>query len=132
MYAHKVSLDNTSKILTHRRGVGAYTTTHCSKCSSMRISSVFQTELKIGVVELDSHADTYGVNDMARILEYKDQVADVSGFANSMQPLQNIPIVKAALAYDHPDTGVVIVLIINQVLYFGNQLDQTSFNPNQI
>jgi hypothetical protein len=98
----------------------------------MRISSVFQTELKIGVVELDSHADTYGVNDMARILEYKDQVADVSGFANSMQPLQNIPIVKAALAYDHPDTGVVIVLIINQVLYFGNQLDQTSFNPNQI
>jgi len=71
--------------------------------------------------ELDPHADTCGVNHIAKILEYTDQVAEVSEFANSMQPLQNIPIVKVALAYDHPDTGEVFILILNQAIYFGDQ-----------
>jgi hypothetical protein len=81
--------------------------------------------------ELDSHADTCGINNTARILEYTNQAAEVSGLANSMEPIQNIPIVKAALAYDHPETGEVIVLIINQALYFGEQLYQILLNPNQ-
>jgi hypothetical protein len=74
-----------------------------------------------GRAELDPHADTCGVNHIAKILEYTDQVAEVSEFANSMQPLQNIPIVKVALAYDHPDTGEVFILILNQAIYFGDQ-----------
>jgi hypothetical protein len=73
--------------------------------------------------ELDLHTDTCGVNNIAKILEYTYQVAEVSGFANSM---------KAALAYDHPDTGEVLILILNQALYFGDQLDQNLLNPNQL
>jgi hypothetical protein len=69
---------------------------------------------------------------MLQLLEYTDQVAVVSGFANSMQSLKNVPIVKAALSYDHPETGEVIVLIINQAIYFGDQLDEILLNPNQI
>jgi hypothetical protein len=56
---------------------------------------------------LDSHADTCGVKNTAWILEYTNQVAEVSGYANSMEPIQNVPIVKAALAYNHPETGEV-------------------------
>jgi hypothetical protein len=67
---------------------------------------------------------------MARIIEYNNQVTEVSGFANSMQTLKEVPIVKAALVYDHPETGEVAVLIINQALYFGDELDQVLLNPN--
>jgi hypothetical protein len=83
-------------------------------------------------VELDSHADTCGVNHVAKVLEIYGQVAQVSGFAESMTPLQDIPIVKAALAYDMPETGEVIVLIINQALYFGDALSNVLLNPNQL
>jgi hypothetical protein len=49
-----------------------------------------------------------------------------------MAPMTDIPIVKAALAYDIPDTGKVIVLIINQALYFGDSLSHVLLNPNQM
>lgn len=68
----------------------------------------------IGRAELDSPADTWGVNLLARILEYMGQVAEVISLANTMQSLQDIPIVKATLAYNHMGTGEVIILIINQ------------------
>jgi hypothetical protein len=70
--------------------------------------------------ELDSHADTCGLNNVARILEFHGQVADVSGFSNAMQSLHDIPIVKDAVAYDDHETGEVIVLVFNQALYFGD------------
>jgi hypothetical protein len=56
----------------------------------------------------------------------------VSGFADTMAPMKDIPIVKAALAYDLPDTGEVVILIINQALYFGDHLSNILLNPNQM
>ena len=82
--------------------------------------------------ELDSHADTCGINHIARVLEISGQVAEVSGFSNAMDSLQDIPIVKAAVAYDHPETGEVIILVINQALYFGDKLTHILLNPNQL
>lgn len=63
-------------------------------------------------------------------MEYTNQVAEVSVFAYSLEPLKNIPIVKAAVAYDDPDSGEMIILIINQALYDGDQLDEVLLNPN--
>jgi hypothetical protein len=36
------------------------------------------------------------------------------------------------MAYDHPEMREVIAIIINQALYFGDQLDEILLNPNQI
>jgi len=58
------------------------------------------------------------------------QVDEVSGFFNSLEVLQDIPIVKAAVAYDDPNTGETYVIIINQALYFGEQLTHILLNPN--
>jgi hypothetical protein len=82
--------------------------------------------------ELDSHADTCGLNNVARILEFHGQVVEVSGFSNAMHPLQDIPIVKGAVAYDDHETGEVIVLVFNQALYFGDKLSHILLNPNQM
>jgi hypothetical protein len=59
-------------------------------------------------------------------------VAQVSGFADSMALMKDIPIVKAALVYDIPETGEVVILIINQALYFGKHLSHVLLNPNQM
>ncbi len=80
--------------------------------------------------ELDSQANTCGVNDVARILEYSGQVVKVSGFANNMEVLQDIPIVKAALAFDDPETNETLIIILNQALYFAEKVSHVLLNPD--
>ncbi|MFN9957217.1 MAG: hypothetical protein ACK55I_29285, partial [bacterium] len=58
----------------------------------------------------------------ARIIEYTGQTVEVSGFSTSMDSIKNVPIVKAALAYDDPSTGETLILVLNQTLYFGDHL----------
>ena len=129
----QVTLDNVSQAFNRRR-INAYVTVERSIAPRREILSVSQSndEIRQCRVELDSHADTCGVNNVARILEFHGQVAQVSGFSDSMTPMKDIPIVKAALAYDIPDTGEVVILIINQALYFDNNLSHILLNPNQM
>ena len=114
-----------------RRGIIAYTVMSRRRAINQIIAKMF-AEVKQCNAELDSHTNTCGVNEVARILEYPGQVAEVSGFANSLEPLKNVPVVKAAVAIDNPETGDSAVLVINQALYFGDQLDNVLLNPNQM
>ena len=82
--------------------------------------------------ELNSHADTCGVGSTARVIEYTGQTVEVSGFATSMDSIKNVPVVKAALAYNDPSTGETIILVLNQTLYFGDDLPHVLLNPNQL
>ncbi len=78
-------------------------------CSSTRnLASISQNEVQEILccrTELDSHADTCSVNNVAKVLENTGHVAKVSSFSGAMGTLQDIPIVKAALAYDNPDNN---------------------------
>jgi hypothetical protein len=125
----RVNLDNISQLITRRQNTSAFTTISKKDNTRVNISQMQQITESLGRAEF---ANMCGVNEVARILEYTNQVVEVTGFANSFQPLKDIPIVKAALAYDHPETGEVIVLILNQALYFGNQLNKILLNPNQL
>jgi hypothetical protein len=55
--------------------------------------------------EFDSHADTTGVNDTAKVLSYTGKVVQVSAYSPMVKKLENIPIFSAALAYDDAFTG---------------------------
>jgi len=46
--------------------------------------------------------------------------------------MQDVPIVQAGTAYDNPETGETLILIINQGLYFGEGLPVSLLNPNQM
>jgi hypothetical protein len=46
--------------------------------------------------------------------------------------MEEIPIVKAAFAYDDPATGETFVLTFGQALYFGSKINHVLLNPNQI
>jgi len=130
--ASQLSLDQAGNAFNRRRLNALITQNkrNVSRVSSLDIN--YPGELASCRVELDTHADTCGLNEVARVLEYSGQVVEVSGFANTMQPLSDIPIVKAAVAYDCPKTGETVILIINQGLYFGKQLSHILFNPNQL
>jgi len=135
----QVTLDNVGHAFNRRR-LNTYTTTNRRKTQSRNLSSVeLLNQYQDNTcqpsdcrVELDSHAHTCGVNNVARVLEFHGQVAEVSGFADTMESLKDIPIVKAALAYDDTHSGETAILIINQALYFGTHLSHMLFNPNQL
>jgi len=128
----KVNLDSAGQAFNHRQ-LNALYSSQCSFSARREIASIQQSfDLQKCRVELDSHSDTCGVNDVAKVLEIHGQVAQVSGFSDTMSPLKDIPIVKAALAFDVPETGEVLILIINQALYFGKNLSHMLINPNQL
>jgi hypothetical protein len=131
----QVSLASIGQSMNRRQsGIGAYTT---KKRKSYQVSSIHQIKAPPTILtcraKLDSHADTCGVNDVALVVEYLGKKGEVHGFSKSLHAMQDIRIVKAAVAYDDPLTGeIYIVLIINQALYFRDQLGNMLLNPNQM
>jgi hypothetical protein len=111
----QVSLSSFSQNMNRRQsGIGAYVS---GKRKEFQISSMHPKPISAIVntcrAKLDSHADTCGVNDVALILEHLGKVAEVHGFSKSLQAMQDIPIVKAAVAYDDSNTGETYILILN-------------------
>jgi hypothetical protein len=66
------------------------------------------------------------------VIEYTDQVCDVSPFTSEYEPMRNIPVVKTAIAYDHPYDHETYILATAQSLYFGDKLGNTLYSPNQM
>jgi hypothetical protein len=56
----------------------------------------------------------------------------VSPFSAEYQPKPDVQIVKCATAYTCPTTGDSVVLVADQVLWFGNDLHCSLINPHQI
>ena len=59
------------------------------------------------------------------------QTCDVSGFHQSFESLKDIPIAQVATAMTL-ENGETVILIVNEALYFGGQMDHSLVNPNQI
>ena len=45
---------------------------------------------------------------------------------------KDVPMAQAATAYTHPDMGEKVIFILNQGLWFGAELPNSLWNPNQI
>ena len=82
--------------------------------------------------ECDTNADTCCLGQNFVILEYTRRTADVYAYDKSIKPLENVPIVSGATAWDDPITKQTVILVINEALYYGTKLDHSLINPNQI
>jgi hypothetical protein len=60
------------------------------------------------------------------------RTADVYPYNSSYEPLLNVPIVTGATAWTCPSTRTTYILLFNEALYYGNKLDHTLLNPNQV
>jgi hypothetical protein len=85
-----------------------------------------------GTCELDSHADTSVAGPNCVILEYTDQVVNVSAFSEHLDTMDDIAIVTAATAVDDPKTGITTILVLGQALYMGEKVRSTLLCPNQM
>ena len=81
--------------------------------------------------ELDSHADTTcaGAN-FLRIDFGESHTTNVYGFNGAKAA--NVPITTAATLYQNKDTGAVYILVLQEVLFFGDRLKSSLLNPNQL
>ena len=82
--------------------------------------------------ECDTNADTCCLGKNFVILEYTQRTADVYAYMKDIAPFVGVPIVSAATAWDDPITGQTYLLVINEGLYYGNKMDHSLINPNQI
>ena len=80
----------------------------------------------------DSHADTTCIGASWVVLEQTEQVCSVHPYSEKLPPLENIPIVTGATAYDHPDTGETFILVAHQALWLGEDHKESLICPNQL
>ena len=66
--------------------------------------------------ELDSHSDTCVVGKNALIVHDYDRKVNVAGYDPNQPTAQSLRIVSADLAFDDPNSGEVIILVLNQAI----------------
>jgi hypothetical protein len=82
--------------------------------------------------ECDTNADTCCLGKNFIVLSPTSRTADVYAYDTSIKPIENVPIISGATAYDDPITGNTYILVFNESLYYGQKLDHTLNNPNQL
>ena len=82
--------------------------------------------------ELDSHADTTCLGTTFVPIYYTGEECEVAPYLSEYDTMKGIQVVTAVSAYDNEDTGETIILQINQGLYFGERMEESLINPNQV
>jgi hypothetical protein len=85
-----------------------------------------------GRLELDTQADTTCVGSDWHVIVYTEKVYQVTPYHPGYEPIIDVPIVQAALAYMDTETGKIYILIINETLYMGDSMECTYLNPNHM
>jgi len=125
--------DSTGSFMSRRRINTCVTTKRTRVISHVRKkASSLRHEIIHGNCELDSHADTSVAGPNCIVLEYTEQVVNVSAFSERLETVENIPIVTAATAIDNPKTGETTILVIGQAIYMGEKVQNTLLCPNQM
>ena len=82
--------------------------------------------------ECDTNVDTCCLGKNFVILEFTQQAADMYAYIKDIAPIVGVPILSGTIAWDDPVTGQTYILVINEGLYYGNKMDHSLINPNQI
>jgi Reverse transcriptase (RNA-dependent DNA polymerase) len=86
----------------------------------------------IGKNEIDNHADTICAGSNWIVLEFTGEYCNVSPFSAEYEPLENVPIAQCATVYTYDSTGATVLLIADQVLWFGDTMATSLINPHQL
>jgi hypothetical protein len=83
-------------------------------------------------LEMDSHADTIVCGSNSVIMHYTGKECDVPPYTEAYEVIKSVPILQAATAYDSTETGETTILILNEAIWMGGQMEHTLMNPNQL
>ena len=82
--------------------------------------------------ELDSHADTCVAGRNTLLVSDDGRQVTVHPYSGEYKPIQDVSIATVATMWIHPQNGQPYILIIHEALYFGDRVDVTLLNPNQL
>ncbi len=85
-----------------------------------------------GRIELDTRADTCVAGKNFRLTETTGETVDVTPFSPEHEAIGDVPIGTVETAYTSPETGETIILVGHQHLYFGDRMNHSLWNPNQL
>ena len=106
------------------------------KSSPCRKIASSKTETSNGIhysnCELDSHADSIVCGKNCVILNYTGKECDVTPYREDYESIKNVPIVTAGTAWQSPITGQKYILVFNEAIWMGDQMEHTLLNPNQL
>lgn len=86
----------------------------------------------IGRNEMDTHADTGVAGKNWRPVEYTGEQVEVQPYSKEYAAIRDIPIAKCATVWTDQETGIDWLLLADQMLWFGDRLDHSLLNPNQM
>ena len=132
---HDSDSSNTTARSIHAMTSGPRTTGRATKRIKVDQAQQIKNTPALAKCEIDTRADTCcrGINCNCRPLSYTGQVCEVSGFHKQFESISSgVPVGSFATAYTNQDTGDTVILIIHEALGFGDSLDHTLINPNQI
>ncbi len=85
-----------------------------------------------GRCELDSHADTCCAGADCHVESTTGETVSVYPFSAESNKVSNVPIGTVVYAVDDPRTGRTVLLVMHEVLIFGDRLPISLINPNQL
>ena len=128
-------ITQSKKMVTFSTTVVSANITFNRRTSSIKNKSRLHNDssnVTYGRMELDSHADTIVLGSNAIIMHYTNRECDVSPYADTYQPIKNVPIVSGATAVTNTTDGSTHILIFNEAIWMGEILDHSLLNPNQL
>ncbi len=82
--------------------------------------------------EIDNHADTICLGANCMPIYFTGELCDVAPYTDEYKLKKDVPVAQGATAYTDIITGETIIFILNQGLWFGAELPNSLWNPNQI
>ena len=103
-----------------------------SKRRKRRATTVSETVLNTYATnKSDTNANTCGLGTKSIPIAYTNHTADLYPYSDAYEPIENIPIVSRATAYDHPN-GNTYILEFHELMYHGKHMKHSLINPNHI
>jgi hypothetical protein len=66
------------------------------------------------------------------LIEKTGESVTISTYSNHYKPIHEVPIASVVTAYTYPQSGEMIILEGHQHCFFGDKLDYSLCNPNQL
>ena len=95
-------------------------------------TGVGQNDVHHGRIELDSHADTTVLGRNCIVLQYTGRECDVSPYTDEYEVIKSVPIMTGATTWTDQDSGQTAILVFNEALWMGDQLENSLVNQNQL
>ena len=121
---------NKDELLCHKAPFTSSIRRICEISCSTEVKGAKSNQVVYVKSELDSHVDTVALGWNKIIMGYTGREFEVSPYKDTYESILKVPIFTGATGYISLITGQRSILIFNEALWIGDQIQHTHINPN--